>query len=419
MSETVTPTKKRRKKFWSFSAGEYHFRVRCYETPNGTIYAERKDPSNGCGYRAMSLRHPNGIPYTRDEAILWARQQSAEWMASGKLESITTPTLSRIFALYQQFVTPGKAANHQKADQVRSAMWTRVFGAAKDLSKITLREWQDFIRDRRCGAIDCRGQPVPADQRTPVSDGSIWSDLVFLNSVLNWATKWRNETGQYLLTSNPCRGYPVPKEQNPKRPVVNSDRFEKIRGVADQVMMAVGSGKSQRSQPSYLPELLDLVWGTGRRISAVLALRFEDLRLDLKPHGAIRWPKNTDKIKREWVAPLNAAARAAIDRILAERPGIGAAPLFPSPLDPSKPMSKELADKWLLAAEKLARVEKQEGSLWHAYRRGWATERKGLPLPDLKYLGGWKDSKCLEEIYQQPDWSTMVAAAEPRRVKQA
>lgn len=42
--------------------------------------------------------------------------------------------------------------------------------------------------------------------------------------------------------------------------------------------------------------LLDLVWGTVRRISAVLSLRFEDLRLDVKPLGAIRWPANTDKV---------------------------------------------------------------------------------------------------------------------------
>src|SRR5437879_1682466 len=124
-------------------------------------------------------------------------------------------------------------------------------------------------------------------------------------------------------------------------------------------MMVVGSGKSQRSQASYLPEVLDLVWGTGRRISAILSLRFEDLKLDLKPHGAIRWPKTTDKIGKEWVAPINAEVRTAIDHILAERPGIGATPLFPSPLDPSRPVSKELADKWLLQAEKLAGVAKQ------------------------------------------------------------
>ena len=81
-------------------------------------------------------------------------------------------------------------------------------------------------------------------------------------------------------------------------------------------------------------------------------------------------------------------------------------------------MSKELADKWLLAAEKLSGVEKQDGSLWHAYRRGWGTARKGHPVQDLMALGGWTDPTCLQRIYQQPDWETMVAATEPRKVKQ-
>jgi integrase len=156
------------------------------------------------------------------------------------------------------------------------------------------------------------------------------------------------------------------------------------------------------------------VWGTVRRISAVLSLRFEDLKFDVEPHGAILWPKATDKIGKQWLAPINAEVRTAIDRILAVRPGIGATPLFPSPLDPSRPVSKELADKWLIAAEKLAGVPKQAGSLWHAYRRGWATSRKGLPLPDLMHLGGWTDPSCLTGIYQQADWATMVRVAAGR-----
>ena len=80
--------------------------------------------------------------------------------------------------------------------------------------------------------------------------------------------------------------------------------------------------------------------------------------------------------------------RAAIDRVLAERPGIGGAYLFPSPIHPSEPIRYELASDWLLRAEKLAGVAKQEGSLWHAYRRKWATERKHLPDVDVAAAGG-------------------------------
>jgi hypothetical protein len=45
-------------------------------------------------------------------------------------------------------------------------------------------------------------------------------------------------------------------------------------------------------------------------------------------------------------------------------------------------MTRHLADKWLREAEGLAGLEPLRGSLWHAYRRKWATERKHLPDVD-------------------------------------
>ncbi len=99
---------------------------------------------------------------------------------------------------------------------------------------------------------------------------------------------------------------------------------------------------------------------------------------------------------------------ALTDRILAHRPGIGAAPLFPAPRDPTKPMTRHLADKWLRKAEKLAKLEPQKGSLWHAYRRKWATERKHLPDIDVARAGGWTNPNTLRLVYQQSDADTML-----------
>ena len=68
---TETPTKKNRgkKKNWSFSAGPYRFRIRIYEDPKTkTITGEMRDPSRPCGYRSVVLRHPGGVPFTREEA---------------------------------------------------------------------------------------------------------------------------------------------------------------------------------------------------------------------------------------------------------------------------------------------------------------------------------------------------------------
>jgi hypothetical protein len=60
----------------------------------------------------------------------------------------------------------------------------------------------------------------------------------------------------------------------------------------------------------------------------------------------------------------------ALDHVLAERPGIGRAFLFPSPGNPDPCTSKDPASAWLERAERLAGIPKQGGSLWHAYRWG-------------------------------------------------
>jgi hypothetical protein len=49
-----------------------------------------------------------------------------------------------------------------------------------------------------------------------------------------------------------------------------------------------------------------------------------------------------------------------------------------------------------------------DGSLWHAYRRKWASERKHLPLKDVAAAGGWKDVSTLLEVYQQSDAESVL-----------
>lgn len=94
--------------------------------------------------------------------------------------------------------------------------------------------------------------------------------------------------------------------------------------------------------------------------------------------------------------------------MLAERPGIGKAPIFPAPGDPLKPVSRSRADKWLRRAEKLAGLEPQKGGLWHPYRRGWASRRKHLPDVDVAAAGGWSDLRSLKTAYQRPDAATLL-----------
>ncbi len=194
------------------------------------------------------------------------------------------------------------------------------------------------------------------------------------------ATEWQDDNGRFLLTEDPTRGFRkiTPHEKNPKRPIATYERYMKIRAVSDKVMMEVRWTGRRIPKRSPLSELLDLAFFTGRRITAICQLTHGDLRLDVGPYGAIRWPADSDKMGREWESiPLEPGARQAIDRILEVRTVVtDDTPLFPSAKDRTKPIRYELARDWLRSAERLANVPKQKGGAWHPYRRGWATARK-------------------------------------------
>ncbi len=77
-----------------------------------------------------------------------------------------------------------------------------------------------------------------------------------------------------------------------------------------------------------------------------------------------------------------------------------------------------MADKWLRKAEKRAELEPLDGTLWHAYRRKWASERKHLSRTDTAAAGGWSEVRTLESIYQQADDSTLYeVVSAPKRIR--
>ncbi len=385
------PRRRRRAKRWSRSLGPYGSRIRVFTLRGGQG-----------GYRKVSLRHRN-----RERAVAWAKKQLARLLAGVELAQDRTPTVRRVFTAYLMHKTPRKGPSAQQHDRRCAAMWTQVLGATKDLRHLSLGEWEEFIVARRSGEVDATGKRRPEGSQHPVRDRTVQADLQWVTSVLTWATPWQDREGHSLLHEHPARGYPMPRERNPRRPVATQDRYDTVQAVADQVPMAIRWAGTRRRQRSYLRELLAIVNGTGRRISAVRQLRYEDLQFALGPHGAICWPADTDKMGTEWTVPIGPAVRRAMDRVLAERPGIGSAYLFPSPQTPTRPVSKELASRWLRAAERRAGLTPQPGSLWHAYRRKWVTERKHLPDCDVAAAGGWTDLRTLTSAYQQVDAATL------------
>ncbi len=397
---------------WTYTAGAKGHTVTVYErVAGGPLQARCFDAAlrgGRGGYRRIALGHRD-----REKAKGYAHDQAAK-LLEGRVE-IVEGTLARLFAAYRTHRTPRKGVEEQGEDVRRIDLWTHVLGTRKDPHLITRGEWERFIDARRTGAIDPLGQAVEKEKdRRPVRDGTVRADCLWLRQVLGWGTTWRERDGNgpYLVRENAVKGYAVPQEKNTRRPVATTDRYEAVRRVSDQVTMELRRGEKRETVRSYLSELLDLVHGTGRRVSAVLALRYENLQLaktKTTPHGAIQWPGETDKMGKAWSAPIDGSVRAALDRVLRERPGIGGAYLFPSAASVEKPVSYEEARRWLLDAERLAELSKQDGSSWHAYRRGWATARKHLPVADVAQAGGWESTETLQRCYQQPDPATILA----------
>lgn len=167
-------------------------------------------------------------------------------------------------------------------------------------------------------------------------------------------------------------------------------------------------GRGVQRQRAYLADILILASETGRRISAILGLRWDDIIWDARPNGAIHWRADEDKMGREWTASLSPKARAVLEGLRRERPGVGSTLLFPSPINPQEPVSYERVRCWLGKAESLAGVSKQVGGSFHPYRRAWATSRKHLPLKDVAAAGGWRSEAVLLRHYQQPDEATLL-----------
>ncbi len=399
---------------WAYSAGKWgENRIRVFErSRGGIIYAAATDRTNGKTIR-VSLGHRD-----RERAKVYADRQAAKLREGMADINACRPTLGRILSAYLEQVLPLRKSDAQRdRDEQRRECWVNYLGRDKDPTKITPADWLRFQRERTSGAIDARGKTVPDEQRQPVRARTIIADCVWLRGALNWACDWQLPNGQPLLRDNPTSrkgAFKLPQERNPRRVVASQERFEAIRSVARLVKCRGGR--------TYLPELLEIALHTGRRISAICCLTYEDLnfkRSRSAPFGTIRWRSQHDKQGRETVIPINESTREALDAVLRDRPGIGGAWIFPNPDRPTEPLPRHLAQGWLKRAERLAGLDHVLGFGWHSFRRTWATSRKHLPAPDVAAAGGWKGPHTLMYVYQQPDAETLLSVVlEPAQVRE-
>lgn len=301
-------------------------------------------------------------------------------------------TLEALFARYTaegRHLPDGCLKTERYLEHVRQTgrYLGQFFGRGQLVSELTPDRVHDYVVWRRNGGA----------ARRRVGANTIRRDLGMFKAALNWACQ-KYEGGHPLLTRHALEKVRIPTEKDPKRPLLDAESIRALLEVAPTV------------HPSLRPMVL-LAWRTGRRLGAILALRWDDVGFE---KGTIRWRAEHDKIRQTWVVPARSDLLTELRRFRAERPSIGSVLLFPHPQGRRHhggPVTRHLAAYWLKQAFERGKIAKPKGGLWHMFRRAWATERKDLPLKDVAAAGGWRDTSTLLR-YQQPDEETLRAVVE-------
>ncbi|KPK80427.1 MAG: hypothetical protein AMS25_09050 [Gemmatimonas sp. SM23_52] len=366
-------------KLWRKSWGGRGLRVYVFERrPGSNLY--REIYVNGRRVEAQkSLGHRDKARAEAYAFQLLARDNSRQDAWNG--DRVTLRALFDMYAESPAF--RAKKDKTQREDRGRLKRVVQFLGEEREVRSLTPDDVERFRQARTRGEVN--GKKVRAR--------AVAADLVALQTMLNWATRERNGRGDVLLGRNPLGGVRLPAERNPRRPVETFDRYVKLMEVAGEVDWR-------------LPLALTLAESTGRRIGAILKLRRQDVDASRLPHGWLRFRAEHDKTGHEQWVPLTADARRVLLAHLRELPE--GELLFPGERSLRKPVDVSVMSRCLREAYEEAELEPLNGSLWHAWRRKWATERKGMPVKDVAEAGGWRDTATLLASYQQSDESTLT-----------
>jgi integrase len=371
---------------WSWSTGERgKNRVRvCERRRGGTLVLEVYEPSPTTrrpAVRRISLGHA-------DHAEAKAKaEEVARALRVGPTPVSRAVTLRELFDIYEREVTPTKSDMTRRHDRRATALFQVAWSADRPVRSLNRRDWDWFIRERRAGRI----RPKGVKKAKAVRNRIIEQDVKFLLAVLNWATRAGDGHGGLLLERNPLLGLPIPKEENPNRPMLTAAEYGKI--VAKAAAVA-----------PLFECLLVLAHETGHRSRSIRYLRWSDVDVDAR---TIRWRAETDKIGYEHITPASEASMAALEKARRVSDRLGDGWVFPSPRSPAQPVPRERIEHWWKRAEKLAQVPHVPGRGLHSLRRKFATELRHLPMKDLQQLGGWKDHNTILKAYQHPDMDAM------------
>lgn len=370
---------------WSYSTGERgRSRCRVFEHERtGTLYLEVREQGRRVRI-ALGHRDRAAAKATADRTAVALRDAGTVPATIQALD----PTLRQLFDNYLAEVTPTKGLSSRQHDRRAAGLFLKCFGPLRNAMTLTRRDWDHFVQWRRQKG-DTRRQAV---RGRGTNGRAIVGNLKFLVAVLHWAV------ASALLDRHPLKGMPWPRPVSIRRPIVTGQQVAAMRAVAPLV--------------DPLADLLFVVCHqTGHRIGAVRQLRWSDVD---ESNGQVRWRAEFDKRRNEHETPLTETAALALSNARRDRRQVGDGWVFPSPADPSRPVSVHLVRDWWERMESLAGLAHEPGRGWHSLRRLFATELKRLPLADLCALGGWKDPQTVLKCYMKPDAETQRQALAQR-----
>jgi integrase len=318
----------------------------------------------------------------------------------------------------------------QDEARTRLAILRAVIGDSRDVATLTSNDVWQYTARRRSGGID---YGVDRHGRRTVTRAvrqrAVQADLKLLKQVLYWACTVAGAGGRPRLTINPLEHVEVKGESDVRRPVASQERFEATRAAMQQFQHRYSAEAANAARPkarrraearaaSWVRAELALVLmeATGRRRGSIAALRWEDIDYERQ---RITWRAANDKKRKSATVIYPRSLFEELREFQRQLAAAGGC-VFPRVAADDRPAPPELLSQRIAQAERAAGLPKLDGSLCHAYRRKWKSERSHHPVGAVAKAGGWTDITTMLKCYDIPDDEAILAVtSEPRRRREA
>ena len=363
-------TKKREP--WPYSTGknatksEPSSRVRVYDRKGlDGIFMTRawvKAPSG----RPEEVKLPDGVDQknARLLADFTAAERRKNILAGRtKLGATRAVTLTSLLDRYHaSSVAKGWGDSHRGDQELGRKFWLSALDGERDVLELT----REAVRDPVVGAMENSMSPRVAKKR-----------LSYIRAAVLWG---RDESR--LFDTNPIQGLKIQKITK-----YRSDTKELIYPIEDvRKLLEPHEGVDWRATLAA-----NIAWDTGRRITAILALRTEDIQTDGE-RIVLRFRKEYDKADRDGYVPISRETAELLANALEQDIVQEFGWIFPEGrlgYDDArdKPWSKDAAIDGLTMAEALVGIRHVPGRAYHGIKRIHITKSMEIAHGDTELVG--------------------------------